>query len=525
MKIRTTIITLLVLIFPTLLVAQSLSNAERRAMNTSLLILIEEFEKHSPLYDESSRYAFRTLFSEDNPTIYSDMMDYSYGQNIGLEEYMASLSKRRNVSIEIKNVEHGDYIFRDGKWHVGVTFDKEIFYNDAYGTLFSSDEYFTEDYAMRMACSYNPESEQFVIEQISGSMKSPYEPLEKGFWVIKRDELADRIFANNPLRYNSFNQALMNPCSVEPWNDDVIISIDTLTSTMAYNIVEFGYTTTPWRVKPRMAFGLGQIYKLEGKIKESDSKNVPFKGSAFEFGVDGGYTFYYNNALHLSAFTGLGLSMSSLKMDTGDLIIPINYTINSLDSHAQPYKRYYNITRLSEEISYTDLSMPLYLNLDYRINRNLLLSAELGVKLLFNLSTKGSPLHLEGNVWALYDDGQTCEESAEEALGSLNGDYDSFLYPSSYARNFCDVSFVGGLSGRYNIYRNRAFAFLKVSYELGLNKIHTDSESSLINISTSKYPVIYSARHNSNIARASFMKAVDYSRRILWLELGVNYKF
>lgn len=525
MKIHKTILTLLVLLMPSLLAAQSLNNAERRAMNASLLSLIEEYEKHSMLYDEESRYAFRSLFVDGKPTIFSDMMDFHYGQPLPLEEYMASLSKRRNISVEIRDVSRGDYIFKDDRWHVEVTFRKDIFYNDAYGVFFSVNEYFANGYDITLDCTYDPEYEQFLIEKISGRMNSSAEPLKRGFWVVNRSEMADRIFANNPLKYNSFNQALLNPCELTPWNDDVVLHVDTLTQTMAYNIVDFGYTTTPWRVKPRLAFGMGQIHTMEGKVKSTDLATIFHKGSAFEFGVDGGYTFFYEGPISLAAFSGLGLSFSSINMDTGELLVPITYNFKSMDPAGLSYSRHYSITRMSEKISYVDLAMPLYLNLDYRINRDLFVSAEVGAKLLFNLSSNGSPLRVEGHVSGLYANGEIVDEKPECALGSLDGEYDSYLFPDNYSRNFCDVSFVGGLSGRYNIYQNKAFAFLKLSYEVGLAKIHEGPEDEMFHLFNKKYPVLYSASLNRNIARASFMKVADYSRRIFWLELGVNYKF
>ena len=45
--------------------AQTLTNSERRQINSRVLVAIEEYERFSSLYDDEAEYYFETLFAND----------------------------------------------------------------------------------------------------------------------------------------------------------------------------------------------------------------------------------------------------------------------------------------------------------------------------------------------------------------------------------------------------------------------------------------------------------------------------
>ncbi len=508
---------LLLLALPAQVDAQRLSNSERRNLNKQLLDVIEEYEISASLYDEEMRFAFTSLFESEQTQVYCDIMDEELGTMVPLERYVRMLSGKSNLKVVIKKVSRDDYVFRNGKWRVNLFFDKEMRYSDANGVLFSTAEYFDSDYNIKVSCYFDEEGEVFVIDGISGIMDSKHKPLGDKFWVINRSEYADLIFADAPLRYNSYDQAFAQVRSLEPWNDNVVIRVDTVASAKRYQLLDLGYKLTPWRVVPRIAFGLNKAYSVKGAVQAGEG--VKRKGSAFEVGADVGYTMALEGKSMLGVYTGLGISTSSLDLG-GSLNSPIQYGFQTMDGNGVLYNRNYEITAMRESISYVDFVMPLYGKFDYRLNKHISLSAHAGVKLLFNLSAKLSPFYIEGTVWEDYGTG-----AAEEQMGMpISGEYSKFLRPSSYARNGCDVSFIGGLSGTYTI-SNSLYAYLKVAYEYGLAPIHKGNGEEMFNAANGQYPVVYAARLNENIATQSYMNIVEYRRNIVWLELGVNYKF
>ena len=55
MRLRITTILLVCMFIPLILAAQTLTNKERRAINSKLLTLIEDYERYASLYDEIGR--------------------------------------------------------------------------------------------------------------------------------------------------------------------------------------------------------------------------------------------------------------------------------------------------------------------------------------------------------------------------------------------------------------------------------------------------------------------------------------
>ena len=88
MKLRTLTIILVCIFMPTLLLAQSLTNKQRRIINSKVLSIIEEYEQYATLYDDEAAYYFGELFTDD-ATIVSDMIGApSYLRGISSDDYI-----------------------------------------------------------------------------------------------------------------------------------------------------------------------------------------------------------------------------------------------------------------------------------------------------------------------------------------------------------------------------------------------------------------------------------------------------
>ena len=508
---------LLCLLVPMFATAQTLSNKERRHINMRLLNLVEQYESTAALYDDGTKYAFMQLFSNEKAPVYSDMLDYAASKQIDVSEYMKVLGGKQNVSLHMMNVSHDDYVLENGRWTTTVTFDKSIVYNDSNGVLFSSPEYYKANYLLSMKCVYDQDADRCFIQSVDGTMNSERQHLPEKFVVINHsDDKVDKISVDGGhLEFNSFDQAFTSVGSIHAWNDDVRIKADTLAKTDNYDFVNLKYRKMHWRAKVRFAYALGSVFKVSTPVKTYSAKS-----SGFEFGAELGYNIPLGRTTSMGLYVGAAYSSSKLELGMND----IEYSYRTMDHSGKSYTRHYEFDSITEGVSYSDIAVPIYLNFDHKLVKNLYLSWNVGAKIYLNGTMKIRPYHLSGKVYGNYS-GNIVSSQSSEAFGDVSGDCNVFLYPNSYNRNKTDLSVMGGLSLNYNIFKGSMFVFLKYSYEYGLTDVHKSDGRVLFDAESRQYPMVYSAHRNSNVATRSFMDCVSYKRQTMWLELGLMFKF
>ena len=166
MRILKPILFLILMLIPLQMRAQTLTNAETRQMNKRLLDMIQTYEAVASVYDETSYYTLLGLCQDGESLVYSDMMDYAFGKMLKASEYIDLLSKKRNVSIQLKNVRKKSITYEQDGWHLIAVFNKSMSYTDDNGVLFSSSEYFGTDYSMTLECVYTPQDDNCYIRLI-----------------------------------------------------------------------------------------------------------------------------------------------------------------------------------------------------------------------------------------------------------------------------------------------------------------------------------------------------------------------
>lgn len=511
-----TVSLLLCIWLPVSSAAQTLSNKEKRRINTKLLEAIEQYESNATIYDENAKYAFLEL-CDSNALIYCDLLDQAAGKKIPAAEYADLLHSKENVSMEIKNVRRDPPFWKDGAWYVNVNFAKSVVYNDKNAVLYSSAEYYKSDYDISVEFVYDRKADCCRIVSVDGTIASQNAPLPEHYVVINRTSpLDDRLWCGkrHP-EFNSFDQAFAPAGSIRSWHDDVRIKADTIARTQSYDFVQFRYRKTSWRGKLRAGFTVGSAFKLTSPVNFNTENS-----SAFEVGVDVGYALPLGKSVSLSIYTGAALSTSKIELGLNNL----SYSYDTGDRHGTAYSRCYDLESVTEGVSYTDIVIPVYLSLDHKLSKNLGLSWHVGAKIYMNGSAKVTPFHIKGEVYGNYG-GQTVRNQSENAFQLLDNDYDRFLYPNTYARNSTDMSLVGGLGLNYNILKQYLFLCVKFSYELGFTDVHKSNENDFFNAADQVYPMVYSARLKENVATRSFMDCVSYKRQAMWLEAGLMFKF
>lgn len=505
-------------LMPCFAIAQTMSNKEQRHINMKLLNLIEQYELTASLYDDGAKYAFMQLFSDDNVLIYSDILDYKAGNQINVAEYIKMLGSKENVSIHMMNVSRSDYVREGNNWATTITFDKSIVYNDANGVLFSSPEYYKADYSLSMHCIYDKDYDRCFITAINGTINSTNAHLPETFVVINHtnDKLEKLRINGHSLEFNSFDQALATKDMIlVPWNEDIRLKTDVIAHTDNYDYVDLNFKTAHLRTKLRFAYALGSVFK----VRSSTALNKD-KSSGLEIGADLGYNIPIGRTASMGLYLGAAYSSSRINFSMND----IKYSYRTTDASGKSYLRHYELDNITEGITYTDLAIPIYLNFDHKLVNKLFLSWNIGAKIYLNGNIKITPYHIAGQVYGDYN-GEIVSSRLSDALGSIERDYTAFLYPNDYNRNMLDFSLLGGLSLSYDIFKDSMYVFMKYNYEYGLTDVHTSNNNALFDEASHQYPMVYSAHQNANIATRSFMDCVSYRRQIMWLELGLIFKF
>ena len=514
---------------------QKLTNAEKYKINLKMLELVDRYERalRTSKRVPFSKRTFMRLYSSPTDSVYSYLMDFDPGMQVKISDFANELAARSNFTCSISNVEKGSYDWRDGKWHIPITLEKSVNYSvvsdsrikgiEKSEVPFSTAEYYNQPFKLTLHCYYDPQTGRCSIGSIDGAMESSVPHLPHRFLVVQRSGAKDRRFKiegaqGDTLPFNKQGQAFVKHGEIKSWHDDVTVSADTIAVTRSFDHVKLVSKAAHWRAKARFAVALGSAFNVSGsRLTNLDRK---FKSSGYEFGVDFGYTAPLGRASTFGIFTGVGMSISSLSMECTS---HLEYNYRAADAKGNVYQRYYTINRMSEAVKYNDLVIPLYFNFDHKLYKDLQLEWSLGAKVYINGAVSVTPFTVDGEVRAEYADPNV--EGSAPALGSISGTYERFLLPDSYSRSVADLSLVGGLGFRYNVYKKRLFAFAKFSYEYGVTKVHKSDEASLYNAESRIHPIVYSARANANVAPKSFMSCVSYNRQACWLELGLTYKF
>lgn len=133
---------------------------------------------------------------------------------------------------------------------------------------------------------------------------------------------------------------------------------------------------------------------------------VETKGSSHAFGVDFGYTFWKQGPQSLEANIGIGYRLASSTF----IIDELSYEYSapaSADEDGNPYRRFTTLSDLHQTASLGYLSIPVYLQYQYRVTNWLGVHADLGFGLGFRC--RGSIGDVRGSattygVYPEYDD-------------------------------------------------------------------------------------------------------------------------
>lgn len=498
---------------PTLLVAQTLTNKERRLINSHVLALVEEYERYASLYDDEAEYFFGTLFSDDARVV-SDMIGSPmYLQSILSTQYVSSITENAtNVFTVVKDVKKGRMRFEGDKWHIPVSFKKGFSYIDNNGYVFSIADYYDTDFTIDMDIVYEPEEQRCYIASIDGSVdskkefpKGRFDIVDRGVYTSNRERryLETIRIDNKPLEFDANGHAYVNQGFATVDDADVIVKRNTLSSGYNYDIVKYSFAIRTLRLKPRFSYAPFMAYKVT-----TENTGLTTNSDAMEAGLDFGFTFPAGRKCKMGIFFGAGYSMSNFALsydsEKNGPISEYSYTLlipnsNYLVFDAKTYR--YTINSASESIKYKDVYVPLYLDFEFMLGKHLLMSFNFGAKAYVNLSaTVAKPFMVK------FNDGEPYAPSY-------------FVAPNTYKKNPFDVSAIANLELDINLFDRRIYLMVGAGYEHGFLKSYKSNTMTFVG---SGKPVLPSL--DGHIATVSLIGGLEMYRQAIWFTTGFKFK-
>lgn len=502
--------------------SQTITNSERRYINSKVLDLIEDFESYASMYDEDAVYYMGTLFESENSPVLCDMIGSpQYQTRIPVSEYMSLLtSQSLNTSIVIRDVKKGTMSYSDGKWRIPVTFNKDLAYIDKGGYLFSVSSYYLKEFTMTMNVIYDTDRDVCFIESIDGKLSSE-KTFPKGRFLIIDDtdnydtdwqkHFSTLTVGGEPLEFNESGYAILPNAEPQVKDLDVIVVTDTVGTGFNYDVVKYDFIPLNTRLKLR--YGMAPFGAYDVTFKESDSE-IGNKSQAMEFGVDLGFTFSVGSASKMGFYFGAALSMSTLELA---LAQPLSYdykytAVNgNLPSDNTPlYKtetRKYTVSDASEAVRYTDLMVPVYFEIEHRLGKHAMFSWNLGAKAYYALGAENTvPYTVKVN---------------DSVLNNQN----KFVEPNKYSKDLdFDLSLMANIGLDINLLKRRLYLSLKGGYEYGILQTYSSDTNPYFSSSSQSnvYPVVFDG--SKDVAVHSLISGVSFRRSAIWLSAGLKFK-
>ena len=504
--------------------AQTLTNRDRRHVNTRVLNIIEEYERTAAVNDDDTEYMFLDLFDNDQMQIICDVIGFpEYLSKVTVADYVRALrSDAIAVTMEIKDVNKGDISLSGSECTVPVTFRKSVSYVDRNGYVFSTEAYYQTDLIMDMLIRYDLDTEVCKIISLEGRVESEKQFPRGRFYIINKSQLYDlenrlqkylpelRI-AGESISYNEFDQAIL-PSGVASVNDiDVHVLPDTLMKGPNYDVMKFNFNSRKSRLK--LHYGIAPF----GAYKVNSGNDVDSKTDAMEFGIDCGFTWRAGKASKMGFFFGAGAQM-------GNIDLSLNKTLDySYDTWAKKDKdgfiyfekstMDYTVRSATEGLNFIDIYVPVYFELEHRAGKHLLISWNFGVKGYYNMITSYVPYEASGlfSITGSY---------VEDSFVLKDGPY---ISPSSYERNPFDVSLCGNIGFDINIGKQKVYLSLKGGYEYGLTPSYVNHKNTYYEAGK-VFPVVYDINGAKHIPMHSLITNLEYRRRAIWLQAGLKFK-
>ena len=491
---------------------QDIPLKDARRFNLALLNVLDEYERTVSFSEKRDRQAFLKLFSDSDATcIYNDIMGSNdFQKMISPVTYVNNVPEDGSILLKsvLSNVKKdGDIFVSGGLLHRKVVLSKYLMLIDASvytkgegGVLFDSAQSFGKepDFNLTIEFAYDPVSGQCKIYEISSAEPKKPSPFdERRFSVIlKSSERYDKQLKSkgSPIVFNDFNQAVAYYNDVDVDNPDVYAQSVEYASGDRYNVLGLKFKPMYFRTKIYGGTSLDKAYAVS-----TSSPSINTSSRSLQAGVDLGFEVSMSPGWRLGLYSGIGLSISKINLS----IMDVDYTL----TYVNPARRYH--FSATEDLSLTDIIVPLYMESEFSLAKRLVLDLDLGAKFYLNHGTKLGPYHISGEI----------------GNQQIQSDYTSFRYPANYSRSLYDIALYVNAELDFRILSRFLYAYASYGYERGLSPSYDSGLHPFFNLTNQIYPFYYSPLAGKDIPYRSMVSSISYTRNAGMLSCGLKLKF
>lgn len=395
--------------------AQSITIEDEREFYGKAFLLMNEYAQSASVSDEEEEYRFRNLFMDDETRICNDLMSLSYNKKLTVDEYVSILQDAQRVKVVVKNMKKaGPVEDNEDAWVLPIAFEKGISYGKG-GTQFDSYVYFGEYYRLRAELSFNKDTRECHISKLEADPQYKWLSFPERFDVLQRtneDENRRNYKRDSKLTINgreiSWNlngQVILHDGDKVKYNNSNV-ELEKITSDKDGGTkYRANYNDKSFRVRANVGYSLSDFNTLadiqnDANISVSDNKEIisVSDNKEMSFGVDVGYVFPSTSKFYFGIFTGLNMSSNNFTMNMApDVKSNITDIENcTADEDGDTYTRHYVLkgNGVSQQLKATNLTIPVYGDLEYQLTPLLSAYADLGV--LIRMSSGTWSAHIDG---------------------------------------------------------------------------------------------------------------------------------
>lgn len=494
-------------------------------LNLKILELLRNYETYSKLNDDDARDNFPYLFASDSTVIYNDLLGLSADPELTVERYVeASKGGILSMDVELKNIRKSNFR-RDGdRLLMDVTFDKQVQLINPCGLIL--DGYYGKDYPYRGTVVYDPETEEVVFGSLGVDDRSyrPHPGTDITYVQGDSAQLTQVRADGQPLRFARSQAIVRRGADFVCYDEDANMRVNRVGDDRCYHY-EISFHPRRWRVMPHYDLSLGNPFSVDYSGASANSgATLNNTMSASDFGIDLAYMFPSKSRFKVGVALGLGYSTGKVDLAADNL----NYYYTAspdADMDNEYYVRHYSVDGLRQNAKLNYLSVPLYVDMEFRLIRRVALFLDLGVKAYINAGSKISGTEGEATSYGVYPqyDDLVIDDPAYNDFGtvSLSGaanaenPFQSFT-ADAFANFGVRVKIAGPLSAQ-----------LAIGYNIGLmNNVKNVDYFGLPSGETSEAfcPVTYTVAGGTAVRDlVSFTNGIK--RQGLKLSVGLIYSF
>lgn len=488
-------------------------------LNLKTLELLRNYESYSMLNDEEAREYFPQLFADSDALIYNDLLGLSAATELTVDDYVkASERGLMSMDVVLKNIRKSNLRSDGDRMLVDITFDKQVQLINNCGLIL--DGYYGKDYPYRATVAYDPSTDKAVFESLSVDDRNyqPHPGTDITYVEGDSTQLMQVRADGSPLRFSRRQAIVRRDADFYCPDEDANMRVKRVGDNECYHY-EISFHPRRWRVMPHYDLSLGNPFSVDYQ-----GASLGTSMSASDFGVDLAYMFPSKSRFKVGVALGLGYSMGKVDLSLDNMSYSYDAPADA-DMDGDTYVRHYTVNGLRQSATLNYLTVPLYIDMEFRVVRRVALFLDLGVKAYVNAGSKISGTEGAATSYGVYpqydnlviDDPNMNEFGAVSLSTAANGENPFQSFTGDVFANFgVRVKIAGPLSAQ-----------VAVGYNMGLMKnVKGESELGLTSGQTSALtaPVTYTVAGGTAV-RDLTAYTNGIKRHGLKLSMGFIYSF